>query len=199
MKSAVPNVAHNDARPSAARVTLNAGSRTSRGHTERELMCCQDGLLRHDVAMLVRPGSRGDLPGMAAVFRRAVLTNEGDRDLLFEHPELTVFEPPAEDDVVLVAEVTARLVGFATARALDDDTFTVTDLFVDPDHMRSGVGRALMDAVVAAARRSGRTRIEVEANRHAVAFYGRIGFMVVQEVQLEFGTALRMVLSVPVP
>jgi len=136
---------------------------------------------------------------MAAVFRRAVLSNEGDRDLLFEHPELTVLEPPAEDDVVLVAEVTARLVGFATARALGDDTFTVTDLFVDPDHMRSGFGRALMDAVVAAARRSGRTRIVVDANRHAVPFYGHLGFMVIQEVQLEFGTALRMVLSVPLP
>lgn len=80
--------------------------------------------VRHDVAMLVRPGSLDDLPGMAAVFHRAVLTNEGDRDLLFDHPELTVLEPPAEDDVVLVAEVTARLVGFAIARALGDDTFT---------------------------------------------------------------------------
>ena len=151
------------------------------------------------VAMLVRPGSLDDLPGMAAVFRRAVLTNEGDRNLLLEHPELTVLQPPAENDVELVAEVTACLVGFATARALGDDTFTVRDLFVDPDHMRSGVGRALMDAVVAAARRSGRTRIEVQANRHAVTFYGRLGFVVVHEVQLEFGTALQMVLSVPAP
>ena len=66
---------------------------------------------------------------MAVVFRRAVLTNEGDRDLLSEHPELTVLEPPAEDDVVLVAEVTGRLVGFATVRGRGDDTFTVTDLF----------------------------------------------------------------------
>lgn len=114
---------------------------------------------------------------MAAVFRRAVLTNEGDRDLLSEHPELTDLEPPAEGDVVLVAEVTGRLVGFATARARGDDAYTVTDLFVDPDHMRSGVGRALIDAVVAAAIRSRRTRIEVEANRHAVAFYRRVGFV----------------------
>jgi predicted N-acetyltransferase YhbS len=129
---------------------------------------------------------------------RAVLTNEGDRELLSEHPELTVFEPPAEDDVVLVAEVTARLVGFVTARAHGDDAFTVTDLFVDPDHMRSGIGRALIDAVVAAATKSGRPRIQVDANRHSVAFYGRLGFEAVQEVQLKFGAALRMVMCVPV-
>ena len=71
--------------------------------------------------MLVRPGSLDDLPAMAAVFRRAALTNEGDRDLLSEHPELTVLEPPAEDDAVLVAEITGRVVGFATARGLGDD------------------------------------------------------------------------------
>ncbi len=149
--------------------------------------------------MLVRPGSVDDLPAMAAVFRRAVLTNEGDRDLLAEHPGLTDHDPPAAEDVVLVAEVTGRLVGFATARALDHETLAVTDLFVDPDHMRSGVGRALIDAVVAAATKRGRIRIEVEANRHAVAFYGRVGFVPVEEVQLEFGTALRMVMSLPVP
>ena len=136
---------------------------------------------------------------MAEVFRRAALTNEGDRDLLSEHPELTVLEPPAEDDAVLIAETTGRVVGFATARVLGDDAFMLTDLFVDPDHMRSGIGRALIDAVVATATRLGRTRIEVEANRHAVAFYRRIGFVAGQEVRLEYATALRMVLSVPIP
>ena len=156
-------------------------------------------MLRHDVAMLVRAGSLDDLPAMAAVFRRAVLTNEGDLDLLSEHPELTVLKPPPEDDVVLVAEVSGRLVGFAAARALGDDAFTVTDLFVDPDYMGSGFGRALIDAVVATATRSGRTRIEVEANRHAAKFYGRLGFVAGQEVQLEFGTAIWMVMSLPTP
>jgi GNAT superfamily N-acetyltransferase len=149
--------------------------------------------------MLVRLGSVDDVPAMAAVFRRAVLTNEGDRDLLSEHPELTKCDPPSADDVVLVAEVTGRLVGFATARALADETLAVLDLFVDPDHMRSGIGRALINAVVAAATGRGCTRIEVEANRHAVAFYGRVGFVEAEEVQLEFGTAQRMVMSLHVP
>jgi ribosomal protein S18 acetylase RimI-like enzyme len=139
------------------------------------------------MAMLLRPGSLDDLPAMAWVFRRAVLTNERDRELLFEHPELTVLEPPAKDDVVLVAGVRDRLVSFTTARALGDDGFTVTDLFVDPDHMRSGIGRALIDAVVATATKSGRTRIEVDANRHSVAFYVRLGFEAVQRCSWSSG------------
>jgi hypothetical protein len=59
--------------------------------------------------MLVRPGSVDDPPAMALVFRPAVLTNEGDRDLLAEHPIRTEYDPPAADDVVLVAEVMCRL------------------------------------------------------------------------------------------
>ena len=65
--------------------------------------------------------------------------------------------------------------------------------------MRSGVGPALINAVVAAATEWGRNRIEVEANRHTVAFYGRVGFVAIGEVQLGFGAALRMVMSVPAP
>lgn len=65
--------------------------------------------------------------------------------------------------------------------------------------MRSGAGRALVNAVVAAATEWGRNRIEVEANGHAVAFYGRVGFVAIQEVQFGFGTGVRMVMTVPAP
>ncbi|MCA1702390.1 MAG: GNAT family N-acetyltransferase [Actinobacteria bacterium] len=149
--------------------------------------------------MLVRAGSRDDLPAMATVFRRAALTNEGDRDLLSEHPEFTELVPPAEEDLVFVADLDGRVVGFATAKTLGDHAVEVTDLFVDPDHMGSGIARALIDTIVKKATGSGRSVIEVDANRHAVAFYGRLGFLAVREVQLECGSAVRMVMTVPRP
>ncbi len=142
--------------------------------------------------MLVRAGCRNDLSAMATVFRRAALTNERDRDLLSEHPEFMELVPPAEEDLVLVADLEGRIVGFATAKTLGDDALEVADIFVDPDHMRSGVGRALIETIVREAIRSGRSVIEVDANRHAVAFYCRLGFLAVREVQSEFGTAVRM-------
>ncbi len=108
---------------------------------------------------------------MATVFRRAALTNERDRDLLSEHPEFMELVPPAEEDLVLVADLEGRIVGFATAKTLGDDALEVADIFVDPDHMRSGVGRALIETIVREAIRSGRSVIQVDANRHAVAFY----------------------------
>jgi predicted GNAT family N-acyltransferase len=45
---------------------------------------------------------------------------------------------------------------------------------------------------VALARQAGATRLEVDANRHALDFYREVGFVEDGEVALEHGTALRM-------
>ena len=47
-------------------------------------------------------------------------------------------------------------------------------------------------------RAAGCRRVEVDANRHALAFYTSVGFVGLGEVSLEFGTAIRMRLDVPV-
>ena len=62
--------------------------------------------------------------------------------------------------------------------------------------MRRGVGRALIADVVGRARRSGRGRVEVDANEHALAFYASVGFVAGGPVVLEHGTAVRMTLAV---
>ncbi len=46
----------------------------------------------------------------------------------------------------------------------------------DVDRQRRGIGRALMDRVIAAARASGATRLECQSTRTAVSFYRAMGF-----------------------
>jgi GNAT superfamily N-acetyltransferase len=65
------------------------------------------------------------------------------------------------------------------------------DLFVDPNWMRQGAGRALVLDLVAAARNHGARRVEVTANEHALAFY-KIGFVSGNDVWTRFGPAPRM-------
>jgi GNAT superfamily N-acetyltransferase len=64
-----------------------------------------------------------------------------------------------------------------------------TGLFVDPDRMRQGIGRALVRDVVAIVRGRGVRRVEVTANQHALAFYEGSGFVVDREVQTQCGLA----------
>jgi ribosomal protein S18 acetylase RimI-like enzyme len=61
------------------------------------------------------------------------------------------------------------------------------DLYVAPAHRRVGVGRALVDTVVADARAAGAARVSLQTevgNDRAVALYRSAGFEVVDELTL---------------
>ena len=140
----------------------------------------------------VRSATVDDLPVLRDVYRRASLSNAGDRALLARHPELLELDGTAvRDGRTRVAVVEGRVAGFATL-AMKGDTAELEDLFVDPDRMRAGVGRALIADMVVAARAAGRAAIEVDANPHARAFYDSVGFEALGEVDLEYGVGVRM-------
>ncbi len=66
-------------------------------------------------------------------------------------------------------------------------------LFVEPDLMRGGIGRLLVeDAVTRARAGAGVSRLEVTANPRALGFYERVGFVRVGEVPTQFGPGIRM-------
>ena len=135
----------------------------------------------------VRDAVAGDFGGMAMVYRRASLSNEGDRSLLLLHPEcLDLSADAVLAGRSLVAVVEGRVVGFASVVAVEDG-LELEALFVDPDWMRRRVGSALVDAVVVRAGRNGRSMITVSANWHALAFYEQAGFVEVGMVELESG------------
>jgi GNAT superfamily N-acetyltransferase len=69
-------------------------------------------------------------------------------------------------------------------------------LFVEPERMRAGVGRRLIEDAKLIARERGAARIDVVANPQAIAFYEAVGFMRVGEAQTRFGPAPRMSLVV---
>lgn len=105
----------------------------------------------------------------------------------------------SSQDAVRVATVLSDgIIGFVTAAPVAG-RFELEDLFVDPDWMRRGVGRALVDDVVELARASGVTRIEVDGNPHALAFYESVGFVVDDHVSTEFGPGFRLHLDLSSP
>ncbi|WP_030197621.1 GNAT family N-acetyltransferase [Streptomyces sp. NRRL S-87] len=82
------------------------------------------------------------------------------------------------DGAVLCAERGGALVGVAAFRP-DEGAMTLTQLHVDPDHWRHGIGRALHTACLDAWRGTGvdRVRLEVyEHNLRAQAFYAAQGW-----------------------
>ncbi|MDH3263378.1 MAG: GNAT family N-acetyltransferase [Paracoccaceae bacterium] len=74
----------------------------------------------------------------------------------------------------------------------------VRHVAVDPPHTRRGVGRRLLETVLAEARRAGMTRVVCLATRTAVPFYEAVGFLAVAPVEIALAPgigfeAMRMV------
>jgi GNAT superfamily N-acetyltransferase len=145
----------------------------------------------------VRTAVRLDLPELRRLFRRSALSNPGDRANLLAHPETLVFaDEPVDEGRTRVAVSDARIVGFATLLATADSV-ELEDLFVDPDWMRGGIGRALVLDALATAGARGATRIDLTANPHARGFYEKLGFVPDGVESTRFGPAERMHLAVP--
>jgi GNAT superfamily N-acetyltransferase len=96
-----------------------------------------------DASQVIRPGVLADLAAVRDVYRRASLSNAGDRANLLAHPEHLVLGPEGlNEGRVLVAEQDGSVVGFATWADADGVT-ELEDLFVDPDWTRRGIATAL--------------------------------------------------------
>jgi GNAT superfamily N-acetyltransferase len=81
--------------------------------------------------------------------------------------------------------------GFSVVIPSDGAARELDGLFVEPAHMRAGVGRMLVEDAAARASAEGAEYLDVTAGP-AQAFYERVGFRVIGTAQTRFGPALRM-------
>jgi GNAT superfamily N-acetyltransferase len=88
--------------------------------------------------------------------------------------ELTVAPEEVERQRVTVAERDGQVVGFY-ALAGDPPEGTLADLFVEPDHIGTGVGRALWEHAIGTATTLGFERLTLEADPGAEPFYLAMG------------------------
>jgi GNAT superfamily N-acetyltransferase len=143
----------------------------------------------------IRTADPDDLDAVQGVFRRASLSNAGDRDVLLAHPEALVFaRSPLAEGRTRVAVTADDVIGFATlltARGVAE----LEDLFVDPPWMRRGVATRLIEDALVVARGLGAAAVEVTANEHAMAFYSSVGFVRFGEATTAFGAAPRLRLA----
>jgi GNAT superfamily N-acetyltransferase len=142
---------------------------------------------------VIRLGVLGDLSALTDVYRRASLSNAGDRDQLLAHPQYLILGPEGlSEGRTYVAEEDGELVGFATWRKVEN-TFELEDLFVDPGWMRRGVATALVALIAERLRAQGVVRLEATVNPDALEFYGAVGFVECGLAETDFGPARRMV------
>jgi GNAT superfamily N-acetyltransferase len=141
----------------------------------------------------IRDASSTEASALEALQRRSSEIWEEYREQLAAHPE--VFEMPQafiDNGWVRVAvDAAGRSIGFAVVIPFDGRAHELDGLFVEPDEIRRGVGRALVEDAAERARSGGATALEVTAGP-AVPFYERVGFAVTGPAETRFGAAVRM-------
>ena len=145
---------------------------------------------------MIRLGVPADLSAAAEVYRRASLSNAGDRGSLLAHPQYLILgHDGLAEGSTYVAEEDGSLAGFATWIEAGG-TIELEDLFVYPGWMRRGIATALVTRIVDVLRARGVERLEVTANPHALGFYSAAGFIHCGVVKTDLGIAHRMVLAI---
>lgn len=114
--------------------------------------------------------------------------------MLERHPEVLGVDPHAiaQARVRVATGAAGELLGFSTVAPRDDRAAELEALFVEPDLLGRGVGRALLEDAKARATEAGRPRMTVVVAARTVPFYERNGFVVGAPTQTRFAPALRM-------
>jgi N-acetylglutamate synthase-like GNAT family acetyltransferase len=147
--------------------------------------------------MTIRPARVSEREALEALQRRSSMHQPMYRAQLAAHPD--AIELPVQQiaaGLVRVAEQDGVLIGFSVLLEPSGDACELDGLFVEPDRMRGGVGRRLVEDATRLARERGATRIDVVANPQALSFYEAAGFRPAGEAQTRFGRAPRMSLPV---
>ena len=137
-----------------------------------------------------QPTERGALEDLQ---RRASLMHDAYRDALLASPDLIALPRwQLEQNRVRVAEEGGKTLGFAAVLPRDGQTCDLDALFVEPDHWKRGIGRALIEDAFVLARAAGAEVMEVLANPYADGFYARLGFVRIGTVTTPLGIGGKM-------
>ena len=143
--------------------------------------------------MRIRLAKATEAPALEALQRRSSDVWEAYREQLAAHPD-AIELPQAFIDNGWVRVAVAgdeRPIGFSVVIPADGPVYELDGLFVEPTHMHTGVGRALVEDAAARAARGGAESLEVTAGP-AQGFYERVGFQLIGSTQTRFGPAVRL-------
>lgn len=88
--------------------------------------------------------------------------------------ELTLEPRDLQSTSIAVAERDGKPIGVAQIKVVNDDA-DLAKLFVEPDALQSGIGKALFAWAIDVARQLGARRMTIEADPEAAPFYRRMG------------------------
>ncbi|MBI3158248.1 MAG: GNAT family N-acetyltransferase [Chloroflexi bacterium] len=130
-------------------------------------------------AVNIRRARAGEAPALQSLLHRSKAHWGYSEEVMgVVRRVMTVSERGIAEDAVFVAEVGGRVAGFASLENRRDHAW-LEDLFIEPEFIGQGVGRALWGHVCAHARQQGFTVMRWESDPNARGFYEHLGATVI--------------------
>jgi GNAT superfamily N-acetyltransferase len=141
----------------------------------------------------IRHAAADEADALEELQRRSSDVWEAYREQLAANPDAIELPQTFIDEgwVRVAVADDGRLIGFSVVIPADHGVHELDGLFVEPDYLRGGVGRALVQDAAERAARDGAELLEVTAGP-AQGFYEKVGFQVVGAAKTRFGPAVRM-------
>lgn len=141
----------------------------------------------------IRQAAAGEAPALEALQRRSSDVWEQYRDQVAASPDAIELPETFIDNgrVQVAIDAKGTPIGFSVVIPADDRVHELDGLFVEPDRMACGVGRALVEDAAARASAEAAGCLEVTAGP-AQGFYERVGFRFIGTAQTRFGPPVRM-------
>ena len=127
------------------------------------------------MALRIRAPTIEELSGLSDLcFRSKAVWGYDEEFMNACRGELSFQPRDLELTPIAVAEHDGKLIGVAQLKVVDDEA-DLLKLFVEPSALRSGTGKALLAWATDVAKKLGATRLTIEADPDAAAFYRRMG------------------------
>jgi GNAT superfamily N-acetyltransferase len=144
-------------------------------------------------SLSIRDAALSEVGALEQLQRRSSDVWEEFREQLAAHPDaIELPESYVEGGWVRVArDAIDGVLGFSVVIPSDAGVHELDGLFVEPERMFAGVGRALVEDAAARAAAAGAAALEVTAGP-AQGFYDKVGFAVIGTAPTRFAPAVRM-------
>jgi len=141
----------------------------------------------------IRDATAAEAASLEALQRRSSDVWEAYREQLAAHPDAIELPQRYVDNgwVRVAVDDQGTPIGFSVVIPGSELSHELDGLFVEPDHMLGGVGRALVEDAAARASGRGAACLEVSAGP-AQGFYERVGFRLIGTADTRFGPAVRL-------
>lgn len=125
--------------------------------------------------MKIRSAAPGEASVLTALARRSkAYWGYSDSFMAACEAELTITANRITHETCLVAEEDDEIVGMAGIAECDDG-WEICNMFVAPEHIGTGVGGRLCNALIEAAKGMGISELQIDADPNARPFYERMG------------------------